>query len=84
MSVYGEQPYNLFTGEPYKFSHVTSPMLELKAKYGFGSLGFCTKTQAIDRGCKIRRGEARRYAFVEFENGKYAKFYNEDQVECTE
>lgn len=80
--MFGEQPYNLFTRKPYKFSHVSSPMLKLKNECGFGSFGFCTKPQAMDHGCKIRYGEATRYAWVEFENGKWAKFYNEEQVEC--
>lgn len=81
MSISNKQPYNLFTKVPYKHSRVASPMLEFKNKYGFTSLGFCTKKQAESRGQSIRWGEASRYAYIEFENGRWAKFYNEDQVE---
>ena len=73
------RPYNLFDEHEYTAAHVVAALTEFRSENGFSSWGFCTFRQAKDNGCHVRYGETG--CRVNFEQGRGATFFNEDQVE---
>ena len=74
-------PYNFIDLKSYTQAHTSGRMTEHRTRYGFTSWGYAPLKRAEDNGLTLRRGEASKCAFVRFENGGYAKFYNEEQFE---
>lgn len=76
-----DTPYNFVSGERFKQSKTSTALTQHRDNHGFSSWGFATKKQAASDGLTLRQGESGKYAYVQYENGNWYEYFNEEQFD---